>query len=181
MKITQSFHVAQPLAAVWALLQDIPTVAACMPGAELTEDKGDGNYAGRINIKLGPFSAAFEGEAKLTQNETERTGHLEGRGLDKRGGSRSKLVLDYKLTEAAGGSTRVDIDSDVQLSGPITQFGRTGVITETAGILIEQFAKNVEAKLAALPLAKSAASNKISVFGILLKLIGSLFRAKRPT
>lgn len=184
MKITQSFHVAQPVSAVWTLLQDIPTVAVCMPGAELTEDKGNGNYAGRINIKLGPFSAAFEGEAKITLNEAGRTGHLEGRGLDKRGGSRSKLVLDYKLTEA-GGSTRVDIDSDVQLSGPITQFGRTGVISETAGILIQQFATNVEGKLAALPPAAGAAnasgsSNHISAFRILAKLIASLFRRRSP-
>jgi carbon-monoxide dehydrogenase small subunit len=168
----------------------MPLVAACMPGAELTEDKGNGVYAGRVGIKLGPFSASFEGEASVTQDEAARSGHVEGRGVDKRGGSRSKLVLDYKLTDV-GGATKVDIDSDVQLSGPIAQLGRTGMITETAAILIEQFARNVEEKLAALPPSESpintawingtlsAKNREISVFGILWRLIASLFR-RRP-
>ena len=41
----------------------------------------------------------------------------------------------------------------MQLSGPVAQFGRTGIITETANILIEQFVRNVEARLAAMPAA----------------------------
>ena len=73
-----------------------------------------------------------------------------GKGTDKRGGSRSKLVLDYRLAEVPGG-TRVDVDADIQLVGPIAQFGRTGIVTETANILIRQFVQNVEAKLAAMP------------------------------
>lgn len=191
MKITQSFVVAQPLPVVWALLRDIPTVATCMPGAELTEDKGDGNYLGKVGIKLGPFSASFEGEAKVTQDDAQHSGHVEGRGIDKRGGSRSKLVLDYKASDA-GSSTRVDINADVQLSGPIAQFGRTGMITETANILIEQFARNVEGKLAALPQSDAAGgavaaagatarkSNEISALGLLWRLIVSLFRRRKP-
>lgn len=146
MKISQSFTVSQPLAVVWALFQDVPTVARCMPGAELTEDKGNGVYAGRLGIKLGPFAAHFDGEASLAPNEAEHTGRVEGKGLDKRGGSRTKLVMDYRLEEAED-ATRVTIDADVQLSGPIAQFGRTGIINETAAVLIGQFVKNVEAQL----------------------------------
>ena len=33
MEIKQSFTVARPLAEVWALFQDVPTVATCMPSA----------------------------------------------------------------------------------------------------------------------------------------------------
>ncbi|GJD54767.1 SRPBCC family protein [Methylobacterium dankookense] len=156
MKITRSFEVRRPLPAVWALFQDIPTVAACMPGAELTDDKGGGAYAGRVSIKLGPFGASFEGEAQVTADAASRSGHAEGRGVDKRGGSRSKLALDYRLTEVEG-ATRVDIDADVQLAGPVAQFGRTGIVNETAGVLIGQFATNVEARLAAIPEAAPAA------------------------
>jgi carbon monoxide dehydrogenase subunit G len=189
MRITQSFHVARPLPDVWILFQDMPLVATCMPGAELTEDKGNGVYAGRVGIRLGPFNASFEGEATVARDEAAHSGRVEGRGVDKRGGSRSKLLLDYRLTED-NGATRVDIDSDLQLSGPIAQFGRTGIITETATILIEQFARNVEQKLAALPPrdapvngahARAMVAEKskpISVFGLLLRLLGSLFRRK---
>lgn len=191
MQITQSFKVARPLPAVWALFQDIPEIARCMPGAELIEDKGDGNYLGRVGIKLGPFNASFEGEAKVKVDAETHTGHVEGKGMDKRGGSRSKLVMDYSLSEG-GGLTAVDIKADLQLSGPVAQFGRTGVITETANVLIAQFARNIEQKLApaevetaeAEPVAKAeheakpapAPANQISVGTLLGALISSFFR-----
>ena len=130
MKISQSFQVARPLSDVWDLFHDIPSVARCMPGAELTEDMGDGKYAGKLSIRLGPFGAAFDGEVQVTREPASHSGHAEGRGLDKKGGSRSKLVMDYRL-EAVEEATAVFIDADVQLAGPIAQFGRTGIITET--------------------------------------------------
>ena len=150
MEIKQSFTVARPLAEVWALFQDVPVVAGCMPGAELLADKGGGVYQGRVSMKLGPFSASFEGDATVTVDAATHTGHVEGKGTDKRGGSRSKLVLDYRLADAPGG-TKVDIDADIQLVGPIAQFGRTGIVNETANVLIRQFVANVEAKLTAMP------------------------------
>jgi carbon-monoxide dehydrogenase small subunit len=142
---------------VWALFQDIPVVAGCMPGAELLADKGNGLYQGRVSIKLGPFGASFEGEAQVTPDPATHSGHVEGKGTDKRGGSRSKLVMDYRLAEASGG-TKVDVDADIQLVGPIAQFGRTGIVTETANVLIRQFVQNVEAKLAAMPASTAATS-----------------------
>ena len=148
MKITQAFDVARPAADVWAFFKDVPAVARCLPGAELTADKGDGAYAGKVSIKLGPFGAAFEGEAKVVRDDNARTGRVEGKGVDKRGGSHSKLVMDYAVT----GDDRlahVTIDADVTLAGPIAQFGRTGLITETAKLLIGQFAGNLEQELAA--------------------------------
>lgn len=149
MKISQSFSVAKPLPLVWALFQNVPEVARCMPGAELTEDKGNGVYGGKLGIKLGPFTASFDGEATVTPDDATHAGHVEGKGIDKRGGSRSKLLMDYRMMEE-GGVTHVTIDADLQLSGPVAQFGRVSIINETATILIGQFVKNVEAKLAAL-------------------------------
>ena len=36
MLITTDFEVAQPVDDVWKFLGDIPSVAKCLPGAELT-------------------------------------------------------------------------------------------------------------------------------------------------
>lgn len=192
MEIKQSFTVARPVAEVWALFQNVPAVANCMPGAELLEDKGNGAYRGRVGVKLGPFAASFEGDAQLTTDAADRTGHLEGRGTDKRGGSRSKLVLDYRLA-GVGGGTKVDINADIQLNGPIAQFGRTGIIRETASVLIRQFAANVESKLIEMPAAATASAaasasstattargappaNRISLLGLIAAIVGSFFR-----
>lgn len=174
MKISQCFNVSQPLPRVWELFEDVPRVARCMPGAELTEDKGNGVYAGRLGIKLGPFSANFDGEAAVTANPAEFSGRVEGRGLDKRGGSRSKLVMDYRL-EPADEGTRVTIDADLQLSGPIAQFGRTSIVNETAAILIGKFVRNVETALLNGGSGSDASAAQIRAGSVAWQLMKSKF------
>jgi carbon monoxide dehydrogenase subunit G len=159
MKITQQFTVARPLADVWAFFQDVPAVARCMPGAELLEDKGDGLYAGKVKVKLGPFGASFEGEAKVSPDPASHSGHVEGKGVDRRGGSRTRMVMDYRLAQAEAG-TEVTVDADVTLAGAIAQFGRTSLIRETANILVRDFASALEAELAPAVTAAPAAEEQ---------------------
>jgi carbon monoxide dehydrogenase subunit G len=147
MKISQNFTVARPLADVWAFFQDVPAVARCMPGAELTQDNGDGLYGGKVKARLGPFGANFEGEAKVTADPATHSGHVEGKGVDRRGGSRTRMVMDYRLATFEGG-TRITVDAEVTLAGAIAQFGRTSLMQETANILVRDFAGAIEAKLA---------------------------------
>lgn len=146
MQIKQSVLINRPREEVWLLFQDIPTIARCMPGAELTRDNGDGGYAGVVSIKLGPFKAAFEGEIKHEPDPATFRGKAEGRGIDKKGGSRSRMTMNYALTDE-GGATDLAIDAEVQLSGPVAQFGRPGIVIETAKLLIQQFVTNIEAEL----------------------------------
>ncbi len=146
MQIKQSITVNSPREEVWALFQDIPTIAGCMPGAELTRDNGDGSYAGSVSIKLGPFKAAFEGEVRHQPDPAHFSGTAEGRGIDKKGGSRSRMTMNYALADR-GEVTDLSLEADIQLSGPVAQFGRPGIVTETAKLLIQQFVKNVEAHL----------------------------------
>jgi uncharacterized protein len=146
-KISQKFTVARPLADVWTFFQDVPAVAGCMPGAELTEDRGDGLFAGKVKVRLGPFGANFEGEAKVSADPAAHSGHVEGKGVDKRGGSRSRMVMDYRLAPVANG-TEVAVDADVTLAGAIAQFGRTSLIQETANILVQDFVSALERELA---------------------------------
>src|SRR6266576_1015445 len=105
MKITQELTVARPAAVVWDFFQDVPEVAKCLPGAELLSSDGDGKYTGRVAVKLGPLS-----------------GTIDGKGTDRRGGSRGQVKVLYTLVPDGGG-TRVTIDADVVLSGAAAQFG----------------------------------------------------------
>jgi carbon monoxide dehydrogenase subunit G len=148
VNISQQFTVARPPDEVWAFFQDVPAVARCLPGAELLEDKGDGVYRGKVKVKLGPFGANFEGEAKVTADPGMQSGHVEGKGVDRRGGSRTRMVMDYRL-QPAGAGTEVSVDADVMLAGAIAQFGRTSLMEETANILVQDFVRALEAQLAA--------------------------------
>ena len=168
MRIEQGFEVSQPVERVWDFFQDVPAVATCLPGAELLGEGEEGRFDGRVTVKLGPMTASFEGTCFVMPDPNILSGRLEGKGVDKRGGSRGQVKVDYVLEEAGSASTRVTIEADVTLSGAVAQFGRTGLINEMSNRLIGEFVQCLEAKLAA-PSKKAAAEVKAGeVHGIRL-------------
>ena len=69
MLIKNDFEVAEPVEKVWQFFQDIPQVATCLPGAELTEDLGGDKYKGRVAIRMGPVRLQFAGTADITERD----------------------------------------------------------------------------------------------------------------
>ncbi len=178
MKIENEFTVSRPVATVWEFFQDVPSVAQCLPGAELTEDRGDGTYAGKVSVKLGPMAANFEGEATVMPDAGGRRGSIDGKGADRRGGSRGQVKVEYVLEETDGG-TKVRIDADVTLSGAAAQFGRTGLISEMSNRLIGEFVACVEGKLAAETPEEAAEVKAADVKGFTLFLESLISWIKR--
>ena len=170
MKISLELVVARPVDQVWDYFQDVPSVADCLPGAELLEDKGDGKYSGKVSVKLGPMAATFEGDATVTPDAAAKSGKIDGKGADRRGGSRGQVKVDYQLA-AEGSGTKVNLDADVTLSGAAAQFGRTGLINEISGRLIEEFVECVEAKLAATTVEEAAEikAGEVSGFAVFIQ------------
>lgn len=173
MKIEQEFVVARSPDVVWDLFQDVPSVAQCLPGAELLGQSDDGTYDGKLTVKLGPMSAAFEGKATVTPEPEARKATIEGKGVDKRGGSRGQVKVVYVITPEDVGSpkeagSKVSIEADVTLSGPAAQFGRTGLINEMSKRLIVEFASCLEAKLKAGTSEEAAEIKSSEVRGLSL-------------
>ena len=167
MKIEHEFTVAQPPEQVWDFFQDIPSVAQCLPGAELAGQSDDGSYEGKLAVKLGPMSASFEGKATVTPDPAARTAVIEGKGVDKTGGSRGQVKVSYQIAPDGSGS-RVGVDADVTLSGPVAQFGRTGLVNEMSKRLIGEFVQCLEGKLAAETQAEASQVKAGEVKGISL-------------
>lgn len=152
-KISQSFSIDQPPELVWHFFQDVPRVVTCMPGLEYggaaTDDSNCENHRGKVRIKLGPVSAAFEGAATISEIDQEtRSARIEGKGIDKRGGSRASASVVYKIVEIDSGSS-VELEADIKLSGALAQMGRTGIVQDVAAHITEQFAASLRATLAA--------------------------------
>ncbi len=148
-QISESFDVAQPADRVWTFFQDVPQVVTCLPGLELTEQPADNVYRGRIKIKLGAVTSAFEGEATILEADDDtRASRISGKGVDKKGGSRAQAEFGYRVAEIDGGA-QVTIDADIKLTGTLAQMGRTGIVTDVVRELTQEFALNLEAKLAA--------------------------------
>lgn len=147
MDLTEEFTVARPIGEVWALFLDVPDVARCLPGAEVTADHGEGTYSGTVLVKLGPVSSSFEGKATVVADEANHQMEIKGRGVDRAGGSQGQVKVFVSLGATDAGHTDVSLDSHVTLAGPIAQFGRTGLVKEVSRRLIDEFADCLHAKL----------------------------------
>ncbi|MDF1597219.1 MAG: SRPBCC family protein [Acidimicrobiia bacterium] len=169
MKFAQEFQVGRPLPEVWALFQDVPAVAQCMPGAELTADKGGGVFAGLVSVKLGPLNPTFEGEATAIYDDAAKEIQLTGSGVDRTGGSRGRVNVEVGLRDVES-ATVVAVDANITLSGAASRFGRTGLMEEMANRLINEFVACLEAKLAAGTEAEAASVQAREVRGLSLFL-----------
>jgi carbon monoxide dehydrogenase subunit G len=170
MEISEEFTVTQPVTDVWRLFSDIPEMARCLPGAELSSDNGDGTYDGLVAVKLGPISASFEGTATVVLDVAGYSSSIKGRGVDRSGGSQGSVDVEVQLDDIDGVHTGVRIDAKVMLAGPIAQFGRTGLVNEISKRLVDQFADCLHAKLEAETEAAAAAVESANVQGLSLGL-----------
>ena len=145
MRIENDMHVAASIDEAWALLTDIPAIAPCLPGAELTGQDGD-TYEGTMKVKVGPVTAEYAGSATITEmDEANRTVKLTASGRDKRGAGNASADIEASMVETDGGTT-VSIATDLKISGKVAQFGR-GVMADVSKKLLGQFAECIESKL----------------------------------
>jgi len=144
--IQGSFKVPYPADAVWKFMADLPAVAGCLPGAELSEHIGD-RIKGRVAIKFGPMSASFNGAARLDRNEQARSAVLKGAGQDSISKSRANGNVSYRVVEIDANSTKVEVDLLYSLQGPLAQFSRSGLVKDFVGRLIQEFGKNVTLRM----------------------------------
>ncbi|CAO3458090.1 hypothetical protein [Azospirillum argentinense] len=146
--MTQTLAVNFPRARVWPLLGDVEQVMSCMPGASLTKPREGDRIFGQMRVKLGPIAAAFAGEGTLTMDEATHTGVIHGQGTDPKNNSRAKADVTFAVLEEGAG-TRIDLTVDFTLTGVLAQFSRGAIVQEIANRLTAEFARNLEAKLAA--------------------------------
>jgi uncharacterized protein len=152
MKIEKNFQLQHPREFVWSRMNDVHFVAQCLPGASIVEDLGEHRYKGRLSVKVGPMAAAFDGEVTIESQPLEWTAVVSGKGADARSSSRATGAMTYRLTEGSSpGATRVDVASDINLAGPLAQFGKGAVMQEVANRITAEFVRNFEQALSAAP------------------------------
>ncbi|HEY7242983.1 MAG TPA: 2Fe-2S iron-sulfur cluster-binding protein [Xanthobacteraceae bacterium] len=148
-RFEESFVARRPPAEVWRMLADVPVVAACLPGAALTEHDAR-NAKGSMRVKLGPIAAAFAGSASIERDEPAMRGVIRGAGQDQRSGSRTRGEVTYALfPENEGRETRVSIVVEYSLQGMLAQFSRTALVQDLGRRLIAEFAGNLDQRLQA--------------------------------
>lgn len=146
MKLEHSFHVDEDVDSAWDVLQDVRRMALCMPGAAVDTVDGD-DITGSCKVKLGPIALTYRGQATFVERDAvARRLVLEGQGRDGSNG-RASVTVVASLT-ADGAQTRVDLETDLKLTGKPAQFGR-GVMADVGDRIIGQFAAALGQQLAA--------------------------------
>jgi hypothetical protein len=154
MLIQNTFEVAESLDKVWEFFGNVPQVAACLPGAELTEDLGDDAYAGTVGVRMGPVKLQFAGKAKiLERDDAAKKMVIDAAGADQKGRGQAAMTITAQLVSSGSGTT-VSLDQDLQLSGAAAQYGR-GMISDVTTVLMGQFAGNMQQRIGALERGES--------------------------
>ncbi len=176
--ITRDLTIQRPPAEVWEKLADLSAVIPCIPGASVIELVSDDHVLAQIAVKLGPITARFGGEAKVTQDNANRRGTIVGGGSDRATGSRAGAEVSYGLTPIANGdATRIAIDVRAVLSGPLAQFGRSGIVDDLATRMTGLFAANLDHLLSGAALTPEAAPAALQAGSLLRKVLWARLKA----
>lgn len=144
MELLNSFTVPAGIDRAWDTLMDIERVAPCMPGATLTSVEGD-DISGSVKVKLGPVTMTYKGKGTfLERDAATHVAVIEGSGNEARGTGTAKATAHVTLAAEAPELTRVNVTTDLVITGKAAQFGR-GVMQDVAARLVDQFAANLAA------------------------------------
>ena len=139
-----------PIATTWAALNDPQVLKGCIAGCESLERVGDDGFQAVMAVKVGPVSAKFKGNLKLSnvQAPNSYTIHFDGQGGV---AGHGKGSADVSLVEQ-GQQTQLSYVARAQVGGKLAQVG-SRLIDAAAGKIAEDFFKAFEAALAPAELA----------------------------
>jgi uncharacterized protein len=177
VRIESSFEVPAPPEQAWDLLMDVPRVVPCMPGAELTETIDESSWKARMSVRLGPISLTFDTDVRREEADAAaRRARLSARARESRGRGAAQAMIESSLVALDGG-TRVDLATDLQLTGAVAQYGRGSIVQDVSQRLVRSFADCLQAQLVGAPggAEGAVAAQARPVSGLRLAL-GSLLR-----
>jgi uncharacterized protein len=147
IEIEKTFQVKEPIEKVWDFLSDPNRVAACVPGAKITEKVDDKTYKGSISVKVGPSVTDYRGELEILRLDPQlHEIEILGRGQDVRGRGSASMKMTGKLRSLDGDTTEVASVSEINVVGILAQMG-SRVINEVSNIMFAQFTRNMQAQL----------------------------------
>jgi hypothetical protein len=140
MKLENAFEVQAAPDVVWAYLLDVEKVIPCMPGAELTEVVDETTWKGKVRIALGPVSLAYNGTVDVEErDDASRTMKMHAKGTEASGKGMASATVTSVVSESGSGS-RVEIVTDLTITGPAAQFGR-GMVADVSQRFTDEFAQ----------------------------------------
>src|SRR5438309_568361 len=149
LHIEETFELHASVDRTWRYLVDPRQVVNCLPGAELTEVKDDETFLGRVKVKVGPITAAYDGRVTITgRDDATHVVSMVGEGRERTGAGSAKMTMTSRLTPISGTTTQVQVVADLDIVGKAAQFGR-GMIESVNKQLFKQFTECLRGTLEA--------------------------------
>jgi carbon monoxide dehydrogenase subunit G len=148
MQLENSFSIGAPPERVFAYLLDVNKIVGCVPGAELAEVVDPTTFKGKVKIKVGPITVAYNGTARIAdRDDTHHSATLEAEGRETTGpgSARAKAVMSV---EAEGAGSIVKIVTHYSVAGRVAQFGR-GVMEDVSRRIVNDMAACIKANVEA--------------------------------
>lgn len=140
--LERTYPMPVPPEAAWRFLQNLESVAACMPGAKLTERIDDTHYKGQVTARVGPATLAFSGTIDVLEvDRAAKTLRLVGKGSDRSGSSGAGMDLIARIEPTEDGNSKLVGKSAVTMSGKAATFGGR-MLVPVADQILKQFAAN---------------------------------------
>jgi carbon monoxide dehydrogenase subunit G len=148
LQLENSFPVAAPPERVFAYLLDVNKVAGCVPGAELSEVVDPSTFKGKVKIKVGPVTVAYNGTARIVdRDDSTHSASIEAEGRETTGPGSARATAHMSVVPDGAGST-VKIVTDYNVAGRVAQFGR-GVMEDVSRRLVGEMAACIAANIEA--------------------------------
>lgn len=142
MEFKRNASINAPLSDVWALVDDIPTVATCIPGVHDLEMRGEREFDCIVSQRVGSVKSNFALHTVVSDVEPRSRLSLESQGQDRALGSSVKANLRFGLSDK-GDETEVDIVADFQVTGRIATFGHRIIAAKAEQVVMEAL-RNVD-------------------------------------
>ena len=158
VKLDKQYPLDVDAARAWALLSDLKATAACMPGAEITEQLSETSYKGGVKVKVGPAVAQFGGTVDvLEKSDAERKVVMLGKGADK-GGSSASMDLTATIVPDPANPAHCLLNGSaaVIVNGKFAQFGGR-MMVQVSEMILGQFVENFRQTALAMPGGAAAA------------------------
>ena len=145
MEIKGEYRIAASREKVFAALNDVAILQACIPGCESLEKSSDTEMKAKVRMRIGPVSASFTGKVTLSDLDPPNGYKISGEGDGGIAGF-AKGGATVGLTEKDGG-TLLTYNVEAQIGGKLAQIGQR-LVNGAAKKLADEFFQKFSAAAA---------------------------------
>ena len=150
MKLQGEYIFDGPREEVWEIVRDPEVLATALPGTQSLELVGENEYAGKMNVRIGPVAGVFAGKIVVSNEVPPESCTLEVEGKGAPGfGSGTGHV---QLIELEDGQTLLKYEGDMQVGGKIASVGQRLIDTASKSMIsqgLESLNNSLKARMQA--------------------------------